>query len=53
MTKPLVGAMTVLAEPGPMTTDPAIARDGERAETGGRFIQYWCQCHESLHPRFV
>ena len=25
----------VAAEPGPMTTDPAIARDGERAETGG------------------
>jgi len=24
----------VLAEPGPMTTDPAIARAGERAETG-------------------
>jgi hypothetical protein len=32
---------------------PAITRDGERAETGERFIWYWCQCHESLHLRFV
>jgi hypothetical protein len=25
----------IVAEPGPTATDPAIARDGERAETGG------------------
>jgi len=32
------GECLFVAEPGPTATDPAIARDGERAETGGRFI---------------